>query len=162
MYKSTRAALVAAMLASTLSACANPNAPLLTNADMGTVIGAVAGGAAGARFGAGEGKIGMAIAGTMLGAWAGREITARLTQQDIYAAEQSTQQVLDTYPDRQTGQWSNPNTGVYGTVTPVQTYRTAQGQDCRQYQQSVWIDGRNETANGTACRQPDGSWRIIN
>ena len=35
------------------------------------------------------------------------------------------------------------------------------GQQCREYQRTVTIDGKTETAYGTACRQPDGSWKII-
>ena len=31
------------------------------------------------------------------------------------------------------------------------------GQQCREYQRTVTIDGKTETAYGTACRQPDGT-----
>ena len=31
---------------------------------------------------------------------------------------------------------------------------------CREYQHTVTIDGKQEKAYGTACRQPDGSWKI--
>jgi hypothetical protein len=37
-----------------------------------------------------------------------------------------------------------------------------QEQPCREYQSSAVIDGRKQPTYGTACRQPDGSWRIIN
>jgi hypothetical protein len=33
------------------------------------------------------------------------------------------------------------------------------GQQCREYQRTVTIDGKTETAYGTACRQPDGTWK---
>ena len=32
---------------------------------------------------------------------------------------------------------------------------------CREYQRTVTIDGAPVEAYGTACRQPDGSWRMI-
>lgn len=32
-------------------------------------------------------------------------------------------------------------------------------QECREYQQSVIIDGTARQAYGIACRQPDGTWR---
>lgn len=32
---------------------------------------------------------------------------------------------------------------------------------CREYMQKVNIGGREETAYGKACRQPDGQWKII-
>jgi surface antigen len=37
----------------------------------------------------------------------------------------------------------------------------AASQAC-EYQQTVTIDGKKENSFGTACRQPDGSWRIVN
>jgi surface antigen len=36
------------------------------------------------------------------------------------------------------------------------------GAECREYQLTVTIAGRPQPAWGTACRQPDGSWRIVN
>ncbi len=33
------------------------------------------------------------------------------------------------------------------------------GEQCREYQRTVTIDGKTETAYGTACRQPDGTWK---
>jgi hypothetical protein len=41
-----------------------------------------------------------------------------------------------------------------GTVQP-------QGQTCREYRSTMTIDGRPQPVYGTACLQPDGSWRII-
>lgn len=35
------------------------------------------------------------------------------------------------------------------------------GQDCREYQQTVMVGGQPSPAYGTACRQADGSWKII-
>ena len=31
--------------------------------------------------------------------------------------------------------------------------------DCRPFSSSIMIDGRKQQAQGTVCRQPDGSWR---
>src|SRR5229473_2476287 len=38
----------------------------------------------------------------------------------------------------------------------------AQGQTCREYQSTTMIDGRPQPTYGTACLQPDGTWRIVN
>ena len=35
------------------------------------------------------------------------------------------------------------------------------GAQCREFEQTVTIDGKTETAYGTACRQPDGTWKQI-
>ena len=32
---------------------------------------------------------------------------------------------------------------------------------CREFQRDVIIDGKSERAYGTACLQPDGSWKIV-
>jgi hypothetical protein len=37
-----------------------------------------------------------------------------------------------------------------------------QGQTCREYQSTTTIDGRPQATYGTACLQPDGTWRIVN
>lgn len=34
--------------------------------------------------------------------------------------------------------------------------------DCRPYNSTTVIDGAPQQLTGTACRQPDGSWRIVN
>jgi hypothetical protein len=35
------------------------------------------------------------------------------------------------------------------------------GLPCRTFRTTVVIDGRAETATGTACQGPDGSWQIV-
>jgi hypothetical protein len=37
----------------------------------------------------------------------------------------------------------------------------AAGQTCREYQTTTDIGGRRQPAYGTACLQPDGTWRIV-
>ena len=44
------------------------------------------------------------------------------------------------------------------TTTSVPTASQAQ---CREYESATTIDGRPQKVVGTACLQPDGSWRII-
>lgn len=54
--------------------------------------------------------------------------------------------------------------GAPTTLTPASASATitpppaARG-NCREYQSTVLIDGRQQRAFGTVCRQPDGSWR---
>lgn len=38
---------------------------------------------------------------------------------------------------------------------------TAAEGDCREYTVPITVGGRAETAYGKACRQPDGSWQIV-
>jgi hypothetical protein len=45
---------------------------------------------------------------------------------------------------------------------PMAPARPGQAGPCREFQQRIMIEGRQQLAHGTACRQPDGSWRITN
>ena len=68
---------------------------------------------------------------------------------------------LETMPDRQPVIWNNPNNGIQYTMTPMATYEQAPGQFCREYSSSAIIGGRPQETYGTACRQPDGTWKIV-
>jgi len=50
---------------------------------------------------------------------------------------------------------------VYGSA-PAQVYQSHNGQTCREYQTTVTVDGQQQPGYGTACLQPDGTWRMIN
>lgn len=128
---------------------------------VGTVGGAVAGGLAGSQIGSGSGQLWATGAGVLLGAFLGGEIGKSLDRADRQAMGQTTYNALEHNPSGQTSRWQNPDTGHYGTVTPQAAYQQG-GYNCREYTQTVYIDGRSEQAHGTACRQPDGSWQIQN
>lgn len=128
----------------------------------GTLLGAAAGGLLGAQFGKGKGQLAMVAAGALLGAWAGNEVGKSLDRADRLAMQRTTQNTLETGRSRQQVSWRNPDTGHYGTVTPQPAYQTSGGGYCREYQQTVTIGGRTEQAFGTACRQPDGTWKVTN
>jgi hypothetical protein len=40
-------------------------------------------------------------------------------------------------------------------------YAGPNGEACREYQSTAVIGGRQQLTYGTACLQPDGSWRIV-
>lgn len=67
-------------------------------------------------------------------------------------------QALETSPTGAPVHWRNPDTGREFTVVPTRTYAAAQG-PCREYTMDAQVGGRAEKVYGTACRQPDGSWR---
>ena len=143
-----------AMLALVLGACAQ--------AGPKTAIGAAGGAAAGGLIGAaaGGGAEGI-IAGVLLGGLLGGAIGNTLDQRDREFAARSQNDSLERYQDGQQSSWNNPNTGHYGSTTPTRTYQRPSGQYCREFQQSVTVDGQSQNAFGTACRQPDGSWQIV-
>ena len=55
--------------------------------------------------------------------------------------------------------WRNPDTAYEYEVTPTRTFDTAEG-PCREFTMQALVGGSTERVHGTACRQPDGSWRI--
>jgi hypothetical protein len=59
----------------------------------------------------------------------------------------------------QTTSWSDPD-GSNHTLTPTQTYND-NSRPCRDFRQTVEIGGRTEIMTGKACRQNDGSWKLI-
>jgi surface antigen len=142
-----------------LAACEGNYGPKQTG---GAVIGGAAGGLLGSKIGGGKGRLAATAIGTLLGVLAGSEVGKSLDRADKLYAERTTQNTLEKAPTGKTSSWTNPDSGHSGTVTPTRTYQTAQGQNCREYQQTVTIDGKTERAYGTACRQPDGSWKIAN
>ena len=128
----------------------------------GTLVGAAAGGLLGSQFGGGAGKLAATAIGALAGAWIGNEVGTSLDNADKAAMKQSSQYALEATKTGHTSNWSNPDSGNTGTVTPTKTYQTAQGEYCREYQQTVTVAGKTQEAYGTACRQPDGSWKVRN
>jgi surface antigen len=128
-------------------------------ASTGAALGAAGGGLIGAAAGGGAAGI---VGGVLLGGLLGGAIGSALDQRDKQLAYQSQQAALESSRTGQTSTWRNPDTGHSGSYTPTKTYENASGQYCREYQEKVVIDGKTHSAYGTACRQPDGSWKIVN
>jgi surface antigen len=128
----------------------------------GTLIGAGLGALAGSQIGGGRGQLAAVAIGALAGAYFGSEVGKSLDSADRMAMQRTSQGALESNQTGQSSSWSNPDSGHSGTVTPTRTYQTASGDPCREYQQTVTIDGKTEQAHGRACRQPDGSWKIVN
>ena len=155
--------LIAAPLAVaiTVAGCANDGSGPNKQTG-GTLIGAGLGALAGSQIGSGGGQLAAVAIGALAGAFLGGEVGKSLDRADRQAMARTSHNALENNPVNQTSTWRNPDSGHSGTVTPVKTYQTASGQNCREYQQTVTIDGKTENAYGTACRQSDGTWKIVN
>lgn len=125
-----------------------------------TTIGALGGGAFGGLIAAAAGGGGVAIAGAVIGgALLGALGGNLLDQRDKRLAAEAQQRALEAGPTGQPVAWTNPDTGHQGSVTPTRTYQSGNTY-CREFQSDVVIGGKSEKAYGTACRQPDGSWKV--
>lgn len=143
------------LLAFSLNACQ------ASNQEVGTLLGAIGGAVIGDAAG-GKGSNVLAIAvGALAGAWLGGELGKSLDRADRAYMRNSTQYALESSRSGDTSQWVNPDSGHQGTVTPNPAYQDNAGRHCREFQQTVTIGGKTEEAYGTACRMPDGSWKII-
>ncbi len=151
--------IIPALVAIALAGCQNN--PYGEKQTGGALIGGALGGLAGSQIGSGKGQLAATAAGALLGLFAGSEVGKSLDRADRLAAERAQQQAYAA-PVGQQITWSNPNSGHSGTITPIRDGRDQAGNYCREYQTTVTIGGRPQQAYGTACRQPDGSWKVLN
>ena len=137
-----------------LAACATTSGP---NEDAGMIIGGVLGGLLGSQVGDGSGQTAATIVGAMAGMAIGGSVGRSMDEVDrmkLATAMETTRTGVAT-------RWQNPDTGYAYAVTPTETTQTAQG-PCREFTMNAQIGGQTEQVYGTACREPDGSWRIEN
>lgn len=154
--KTPKIALVA-LLALSLGACESYG----QKETGGTLIGAGLGGLLGSQFGGGTGKLAMTALGVVGGGLLGNSLGRSLDRADQAYYSRASQQAVAA-PIGETITWSNPQSGNYGTVTPTREgYQSTTGAYCREYQQEIVVGGQRQQGYGQACRQPDGSWQVV-
>lgn len=126
----------------------------------GTVTGGVIGGVIGSQFGGGTGRLVTTGVGTLLGAFIGKEIGTTLDKADAQHAETAARRAY-AVPVGERIFWNNPQSGNSGTITSTRDGYTTTGTYCREYQQTVTVGRQTELAYGTACKQADGTWKIV-
>ena len=125
------------------------------------VLGSLGGAAAGAGIAAIAGaSSGWIVAAGLAGGLLGGAIGHHLDNKDKELAAQAAARAFESNRTGQAASWKNPDSGNSGSVTPTRTYQASSGQYCREYRQDVVIDGELQEAYGTACRQPDNTWKI--
>ncbi len=149
-----------AVLALSLAACEGGGQGGANKENVGTLLGGIGGAVLGAQFGKGAGQLVGVAAGALAGAYLGNQIGSSLDKADRVQMEQASSRA-STAPIGQQISWRNPDSGNSGTITPTREGTSQAGEYCREYQQSVTVGGKTEQAYGTACRQPDGSWRVV-
>ena len=128
-----------------------------THAQQGEVVGGVLGGVLGSQVGDGSGQTAAIIIGTMAGSMIGRHIGQTMDDVD----RMKTAEALNSNRTGQSTTWTNPDTGEEYTVTPTRTFEESGG-PCREFELDATVGGEpDQKVNGTACLQPDGSWKIV-
>ena len=133
-----------------LSGCA------MNQEQSGTLIGGAAGAAAGSAIGGGTGRTVAIILGALLGSQVGANIGRHMDEQDRLR----TAEVMEFNPTGKSTTWHNPDEQTTYTVTPTRTFHTTAG-PCREFTMDAKVGGEPQQVYGTACRQPDGSWKIV-
>lgn len=131
-----------------------------TKETVGTAAGAIGGGLLGSQIGGGNGRLIATGVGTLLGAWVGNSVGSSLDKADYAYAKQAEQQAYAA-PIGRSIAWNNPESGNYGTVTPIRDGSTSSGDYCREYEQTIYVGGRAETGVGVACKRSDGKWEVV-
>ena len=158
--------VVTLILTSFLAACANTGGGYgrsgsgIDKQTVGGVGGAVIGGVLGSQVGGGSGKLWATGAGTLLGALVGSSIGSSLDKADRMYADRAFSQAA-VAPVGQPISWSNPESGNSGSYVTTRTGQTADNRPCREFKQTIVVDGRSETGIGQACQNSDGTWKIM-
>ncbi len=150
------------LLIATLTGCAGAG-PKQTG---GQLIGGAAGALAGAQFGKGKGQLVGVALGALAGSYLGGTIGHQMDERDKELAQQTMQSTLERAPDNQVSTWRNPNNNHSGQFQVTRTQELPnQNMVCRDYVNTVTIDGQQEKVHGRACRDVRDTrahWKIQN
>jgi surface antigen len=125
---------------------------------LGAAVGGAAGGFAGSQIGKGKGQLAATAAGAVLGVLVGGSIGNAMDNVD----QACVGQALEHAPDGRRVAWMERPGGPQYQMVPVKSYQTQSGAYCREYQTTATIGGEAQQTYGTACRQPDGQWKLMN
>ncbi|MGQ0675177.1 MAG: hypothetical protein ACT4N4_03700, partial [Rhodospirillales bacterium] len=101
------------------------------------------------------------VTGLALGALAGSQIDRRREPppaQTYYATPPGYYAPAPGYYYAPAPGYGAPAYAPPPVVAQQPSYSTA---NCREYSGTIIIDGQEQRSYGTACLQPDGSWRIV-
>lgn len=87
---------------------------------------------------------------------------AQLEASDVATAAAAVQHALEEALSYDSRRWRSGSSGASGVVTPLRTFRVADGRYCRDFLEIVFAGGRPPaTRTSTACRGPEGYWEPV-
>lgn len=125
----------------------------------GILTGAIIGGFLGNA--AGHGNTGATVAGVIFGGAAGAALTSNMDCEDRSYAYRTYYDGFNSGRSGRYYDWRNPHNGHRGRFHVRSYYNDPYGFRCARFTQTTYIQGRSYNANGVACRQPDGSWAVV-
>lgn len=153
------------LCASFLTACTEPdgspgrglmNGGALNKQEAGVALGVVSGSVLGSMIGSGTGQVAAIIGGGLLGGVLGGSVGSSMDNADRAAYDRATQRSMET---GSYGTWKNG--ANRGSIQPRKYYRNDDGMLCREYTQTIYIGKEKHKGRGTACKQADGTWVIV-
>lgn len=123
-------------------------------AQIGAVLGGVAGAAVGSEVGKGDNRVVAVVVGTVIGAAIGSEIGRRMDRTDRYCVGHA----LELANAGQTVSWVNPNTRVTYQLTPIDKGVSDEG--CRKFRLVATGGFGLSEGRTTACAGQDGTWDL--
>jgi len=125
---------------------------------LGSILGGASGGYLGSKIGSGSGKLAATAAGAVIGLIVGGSIGRSMDRLDHACIGQ----VLEQAETGQRVRWTDPDSNTRYSVTPTRTWRSADNRYCRDYTSDVRMATGTQQVTGTACRNPDGTWQLMN
>jgi surface antigen len=139
----------AALLLAACSGKPDVTTGAIAGANPGTVVGSPI------AVGGAEAEVGPVEGGLM-----GAEVGRSLNDADRAIALKAEYEALEYGRSNQPTVWQGKSGANHGEVKVGSSYQVNR-LDCREYTHNVWIGGRLRVVKGTACREPDGVWRVV-
>jgi outer membrane surface antigen len=89
-----------------------------------------------------------------------KEVTQLPPDADLAYARAAASAVLGRGEKDTSQPWENPSTGTRGTVTPIASAYTQDGQTCRNFLASFVTGSSQAWVQGEACKQQQGVWEV--
>lgn len=131
----------------------------VSDAEVARVTGPIGGAVTGSEISAGD-QDDVAF-GVLLGRVNDLEPAYILDGRDYRLMVKLALSILNHGADGKNRTWRNRHTQHHGSFTAHSTWRTAEGVECRRFTNTIYVGQSESRANGTACRQRDGTWAVM-
>lgn len=159
-YQRRRTTVGTALVLLLLAGCADEQGAMQA---LGSGIGAGVGAVLGSQIGSGAGRVIATSAGAAMGSFFGGKAFQKLAEADRKLAYDAQHRALEDTPSGQEVPWRNPDSGNAGRVTAYPAFESDTNAPCRKFTHVVDLMGEGDVtaASGIACRNRDGSWRLV-
>lgn len=86
---------------------------------------------------------------------------AHFTDEDWRLIAVLGESALEQQQDGEMGEWDNPESGNSGSITPVKSYKSADGQPCRKLKVVERAKGMVEESTVDLCKPDNGEWVLV-